>query len=353
VPDVPERLEARLPLARPPGRLRTPIYRVAAALGALVLLTALGSLGYVVIEDANPIAALYMTVITLSTVGFGEAFPLSRMGQLYTTALIAVGVGFALYLLSVIAETVLEGRLRDLYWRNAMLREIARLRGHVIVCGYGRFGQVVATDLIQAGRQVVVIDQDDDLEAELNRVGVTFVLGSATSDETLELAGIRKASAVVVAISSEAECVFVTLAARELNHDVQIHARSESEAAVRRLRRAGANHVTSPFQMGGARTAASILRPTVVDFLELSGGAEEIDLEEIRIDAGAEIAGVEVKELEEGSPRLRIVALKHEGRPMELVPDRSAKVAAGDHLVVIGERAQLERLAERAQGAPG
>jgi voltage-gated potassium channel len=293
-----------------------------------------------------------MTVITISTVGYREAVPLSPAGKGFTIALIVSGVGAALYFLAVVGESVLEGRLRDIYRRGAMVREINRMQGHVIVCGFGRFGRIVVQDLQTAGAAVVVIEQDPSLEAELESEGLPYVLGSATHDPVLEQAGIRNARAIVVAVSSESDCIFITLAARELSPNILINARSESEAAVRRIRQAGANHVTSPLKIGGGRAAMSILRPTVVDFLDLSsaGVGEEIDLEEIRVEAGASIDGTSVGELEAASPQVRIVGLKRSGDSIRIMPDQNEPIGDSDHLVVIGSRRDLAEMALRAQG---
>lgn len=317
----------------------------------LLVITMGGTLGFVLIEDASLLDALYLTVITISTVGYREPFPLSPEGKLFAIALIVVGVGAGLYFLSIIGESILEGRLRDIYRRGTMLREINRMRDHVIVCGFGRFGRIVTHDLQTAGSQVVVIEQDPALESELEGTGQPYVLGSATADRSLEQAGIANARAIVIAVPSESDCVFITLAARELNPDILINARSETDAAVRRIRQAGADHVTSPLKIGGGRAAMSILRPTVVDFLELSssGGGEEIDLEEIRIEPGAPVEGHQISDLEKDFAQVRIIAIKHDGERIQIIPGREHVIGIGDHLVVIGERNDLAALALRAQ----
>lgn len=307
-----------------------------------------------VIEGVGFLDALYMTVITVSTVGYRETFPLSVEGRAFTILLIVSGVGSALYFLSLIGESLLEGRLRDIYRRSAMLREIARRSGHVIVCGYGRFGQIVVEDLRSAGSEVVVVEMDSSLETQLESAGLAYVLGAATDDEVLEQAGIRRARAIVIGLPSESDCVFATLAARELSPEILISARGESDAGVRRIQQAGAHHVISPLKIGGSRATMSILRPTVVDFLELSsaGVREEVDLEEIRVEPGAPLDGARVGELEAASTRVRIVAIKHHDQPIEIIPDRDVEVSAGDHLVVIGARSALSEMALRAQEKP-
>jgi voltage-gated potassium channel len=324
--------------------------RIFAAVGWLALLTAAGTIGFAWIEELPWFDALYFTVVTFSTVGFGDVAPQTRAGQIFTTGLIIMGVGTALYLVSVIAEDVLEGRLRNVIQRRSMMRKISKHRGHVIVCGYGRFGKAVIDELVRAGRTVVVVERSTEQEAVLGPTGLDYIIGSATHDEILEQAGTANADAIVVATSTEADNVFITLSARELNPKLKIHARGESEASIRRLRRAGADYVNSPLQTGGLRTAASILRPSVVDFLELSlpSRGEEIDLEEIRVGEGSAASTIEVGEIERRNQRLRVVALKRVDQPIQLVPGPGERVEAGDHLVVIGEREQLSQLAREA-----
>ncbi len=324
--------------------------RIFAAIGWLALLTAAGTIGFAWIEGLPWFDALYFTVVTISTVGFGDVAPQTRAGQIFTTGLIITGVGTALYLVSVIAEDVLEGRLRNVIQRRSMMRKISKHRGHVIVCGYGRFGKVVTDELVRAGRTVVVVERSTEQEAMLAPTGLDYIIGSATRDEILEQAGTANADAMVVATSTEADNVFITLSARELNPKLKIHARGESEASIRRLRRAGADYVNSPLQTGGLRTAASILRPSVVDFLELSlpSRGEEIDLEEIRVGEGSAASTIEVGEIERRNQRLRVVALKRLDQPIQLAPGPGERVEAGDHLVVIGDREQLSQLAREA-----
>ncbi len=327
--------------------------RVVFAFAALLSLTALGTVGYRTLEGWSWIDALYMTVITLSTVGFSEVHPLSFAGRIFTLVLIVVGVGLALYLLSVLAEAVLEGRLRELFKRSAMQKRVETLEKHVIVCGFGRFGSNVVEELLRTRTSLVVIESDAAKEPELRDGGVPYLLGSAASDETLEVAGIQRAHSVVIATSSEAENVFITLAARELNRVVPIIARGESEAAIRRLRRAGATQVTSPFRVGGQRAAASVLRPSVVDFLEIAAPTSDpaVDLEEIRIGRGSPLHGRPLASLENATPRLRIVAVKRGAEAIQLMPDTAMELRAGDHLVVIGERERLAQLARLAQAS--
>ena len=328
--------------------------RLIAPFAGLAAITAAGTAGYVLVEGMSWADALYMTVITISTVGYGEVRPLSGGGRLFTLILIAGGVGLAFYLLGP-AALLLEGRFRDLFSRNAMQKNIDQQSGHVIICGYGRLGRIVVEELRSAGRSQVIIEQDRSKDDELARLGVPYLIGSAVSDDVIVHAGIVRASAIVVATGSDPDNLFITLSAREHHPEIRIHARGESESALRRLRLAGADHVISAYQLGGLRLASSILRPAVVDFLEISRPLShaEVDLEEIRVEERSSLVGQQVGDLEQGSARMRVVALKRGEEDIELVPTDDRPVAAGDHLVVIGERAsldQLERLAASAEG---
>jgi voltage-gated potassium channel len=292
--------------------------------------------------------AFYMTVITISTVGYGEVTELHTPGRIFTIALIIVGVGLGLYLLSVLAELLMEGRLRDILERRAMQRQIDKLDGHTIICGFGRFGSAVVEELERNTVPIAIVESDAGREPELARGQLPYVIGSALSDEVLERAGIRRASNIVIATADEADNVFITLSARELNPKIRVHARGESETVQRRLRLSGADQVISAYRLGGMRVAASLLRPSVIDFLEISSPrrGEEVDLEEIHVASGSPLTGLSIGALEQRISRLRIVALKRSTDPIRIVPDSDTSVEGEDHLVVIGERSNLEQLAQ-------
>lgn len=328
----------------------SPARKFVIAIAGIAALILAGTIGYIEIAGMSPIDALYMAVITISTVGFGEVEPLGPGGRMFTIGLILSGVGTAFYLLAAVAELLVEGRLREFLGRTAMTRRIHQLEGHVIICGFGRFGRVVAEELGRNSIPVVVIDLDPAKEAELMRLELLHVIGSAVEDDVLERAGVRTARAIVAGTGSDADNVYITLSAREKNTAIRIHARAESEAGLRRLRLAGADQTISAYQWGGMRIAASLLRPSVVDFLELSvpGRGSEVDLEEIKVLENSAIVGKSIEAIERESSRLRIVALKRGAEPISIIPDRATPIAAGDFLVVIGERDGLKRLTEIA-----
>jgi voltage-gated potassium channel len=325
----------------------TPTRRFALAVSLVALMTVIGTIGYRLIEHMSMLDALYMSVITISTVGFQEVKPLSTAGRLFTIGLIVTGVGSAIYLFTVIGELVVEGRLREFLGKSAMNRKIHGLHGHVIVCGYGRFGRAVVEELTRNAVSMVVIEADPARQAELNAVGALHVIGSGLEDSVLEDASVSSARAIVIATGSDADNVYITLSAREKNPKILIYARGDSDAGLRRLKLAGADQVIAAYQWAGMRIAASILRPSVVDFLQLSvpGRESEVDLEEIRISRASSAAGMTIAAVERGNPRLRIVAMKRNDQQLEMIPSPETRIEADDLLVVIGESDSLKRLA--------
>lgn len=325
----------------------TPTRRFALALSLVALMTIVGAAGYILIEHMSVLDAFYMSVITISTVGFQEVKPLSPAGRLFTIGLIVTGVGSAVYLFTVIGELIVEGRLREFLGKSAMNRKIHDLKDHVIVCGYGRFGRAVVEELTRNTVPMVVIESDPAKQGDLDGLGALHVMGSALEDSALENAGISSARAIIVATGSDADNVYITLSAREKNSKILIYARGDSDAGLRRLKLAGADQVVAAYQWAGLRIAASILRPSVVDFLQLSvpGRESEVDLEEIRISRESPAAGKTIAAVERENPRLRIVAMKRNEERLEMIPAADTRIERDDLLVVIGESDSLKRLA--------
>jgi voltage-gated potassium channel len=325
------------------------VFRLVVALAALLTLTLSGTVGYVLIEQADWFDALYMTVITLSTIGYGEIFPLSHGGRAFTIVLIVTGVGTVAYILTSMGQVFAMDVFSRLTAGNSMQKQIDRTTHHIIVCGHGRFGQILVDELIHGEVPIVIIERDPLKQAELEKRGLPYVIGNATSDEVLASAGLERAQVIVAATNSDPDNVFITLAAREQRSNIRIHARGETAESIRRLKQAGADFVLSPYQMGGLSLAASVMRPAVAQFLRIARPhmGHAVDLEEIRVMSDAQLVGKTLSAIEQESPRLRIVALMRANRS-ELIPDPNLRIEIGDFLVVIGERKSLEQLATLA-----
>jgi len=323
--------------------------RLMSSAGSLIALTATGTVGYSLLEGMDPFDALYMTVITLSTVGFDEIIPLSPAGRWFTIGLIALGVGAVFHAAGALAGFVIEGRLRDLLGRKSMQRSVDRLHDHVIICGFGRLGKAVGAKLEAC--DVVVVDQDDGRQKEAEDAGNLFIHGSALEEAVLRSAGIERARALIAVTGSDPDNVFIALSARELQPKIDIHARAESSAGVRRLKLSGASQVISPHEIAGQRIANALLRPGVVEFLELSdpGEGAEVDLEEVVLSATSRVDGVPISELRDRGLHVAVVAIKRGDEPIRLTPKADDVLRAGDHVIAIGDRDNLSRLAEAAQ----
>lgn len=309
----------------------------------LVAVFLCGTVGYVLIEGASWWDAFYMTAITITTVGYKEVFPLSVAGQAFTVLLLLVGIGMLLFLLTEASRHVIEGELRTALGRARRTRMIEKLSGHEIVCGWGRMGQAVVESLKRRERAFVVIERNPDKVRRLLAQGVNVVEADATSEEALKGAHVERARGLVACLNDDAHNVYVTLTARWLNPTLFIVARVAEVGAEDRLRRAGADRVVNPYALGGTRLAALLVKPAVVDFLDVSASPddEQLEMEEVRLGVAGPLTG---KTLADADLRrkfgIAVVAVK---RGTELVPnpDPSFTFAASDALVVLGRRDQV------------
>ena len=324
-------------------------------IGAVFVLLFLSStLGYMLIEGYSLIDAAYMTIITLSTVGFGEVRSLSPVGRSFTMVVILVGVGLVAFLYSVIAEYVIAGHLGGTLKMRRMMRTIEKLQDHYVICGYGRVGEFVARELSATGVPFVVVDRDADAIHRCEECDILFVAGDATNDDMLRQAGVERARGLVAALNSDADNVFVVLGARFMNPELNIVTRSASEDAERKLRAAGADRVISPYRMAAHRIARHLTRPHVLSFLELALGHElEFFIEEIKIAPNSKLVGRTMGEAnlrEATGANVLSVARGGEGQLTDLSP--SLHLQAGDILIALGNLTQLGALA-KLSGDPG
>jgi voltage-gated potassium channel len=292
--------------------------------------------------------AVYQTVTTITTVGFREVHPLSTAGKIFTIVLIIVEVGTALYAFSVVLEALVEGHLRQHFERRRMERDIARMSGHTIVCGWGRVGRAVAGYLAGQGAVVVVVDLDPQRVADL---AYPALAGDLTDDDVLRRAGIMRARALVSAINTDGENVYVTLSARSLRPDLVILARARNEASEAKLLRAGATRVVNPHRIGGQRIAAAALQPNVVEFLDvvMHDGSLEFRLEEVEVRPGSRLAVRTLQEANVGETTGALVlALRGSDGTFLTNPPMHIPVDAGYVLIAIGTQQQLSALQDVA-----
>lgn len=311
---------------------------------ALVFLTVVlgyGTCGYVVIEHFSGLDALFMTVITITTVGFEEVHPLDSAGQVFTITLIVFGVAGFLYTFGIIVEQLSSGQLRSYRRDRRMNAQLQALRDHVIVCGYGRTGTQVVKEVEQAGRRYVVIEMNPAPLEDVRRDDRLCVVGDAANDEILHLAGIDRARALVSAVDSDERNVYIVLTARSLKPGLYIVARSSYPDSIAKLHRAGADRVVSPYTTSGRRMAALALQPAVVDVLDsvfTEGGA--MTVEELVVPAGA--AEHTAAELKRSGASL--LAVRTVGGTLSVGPGDTQRFGPGDLIVAMGTPAQLADL---------
>jgi voltage-gated potassium channel len=309
-------------------------------------------IGYRSLENLSFLDALYMTIITISTVGFKEVIDLSLAGRILTMVLIVFGVGTAFLVFTNITQWVVEGELRQLLGRRRVEKRIERLQGHHILCGFGRVGRLIAKELSQQKVSFLLIEKDRETLARYQWEGLLSMQGDATEEETLIQAGVQRARGLITALASDAENLLITLTARDLNPKIYIVARGgEEEGSERKLERTGANKVISPYYTGGLRMAHAILKPTVVDFMEIATHSEslELEMEEIQIDPTSPLANLALKDSgirqEHG---VIIVAIKKASGRMVFNPAPEILIEPGDRLVALGKPEQMKRLEQKA-----
>jgi voltage-gated potassium channel len=320
------------------------------ALALLVSVIIGGTVGYVLIEGWSTWDAFYMTIITVTTVGYREVHDLSRAGQAFTVVLLLGGVGTVLYTFTFLATAIVEGGLPKRLHRRRLAHMLDTIHDHFIVCGYGRIGAIVADQFLRQGVRFVVVERDTVRARAALNLGMLIVESDATREEVLKQAGIDRAKGLIAAVGTDAENVYTVLSARVLNPNLFIVGRAEGEDSVRKMERAGANRVISPYQIGAMQMAQTALRPTVVDFVELATNAQnfELSMEEITIAAGSSLAGQSIVEASLGQRLGVIVVAIQRDQRMEFNPEAKTEMRAGDKLVVLGPPNSLKSLEKEA-----
>jgi voltage-gated potassium channel len=321
------------------------------AVALLAAVTLTGTLGYMVIERWSAWDAFYMSVITITTVGYKEVHEMSRAGEVWTVLLLFSGVGSALYVFTLLATVVVEGGLPQRLQKRRQARMLNLIKDHFIVCGYGRIGSIIAGQLQHQNVPFVVIDRDPVRLQAAMMDGALAVQADASHEEVLKRVGIEQARGLIAAVGTDAENVYTVLSARVLRPDIYIVGRAEGEDASRKLLRAGADRVVSPYQIGAVQMAQAAIRPAVVDFMALATSSDNLELamEQVTIAKRSPLAE---KSLLQANLRQRfgviVVAIQRHDKHMEFNPEPEAAIHAADKLVVLGRPHSLRQLEAEA-----
>jgi voltage-gated potassium channel len=321
--------------------------RLIIAIILMLLFIATGTFGYMIIEGYDVLDAFYMTIVTISTVGFREVKPLTRAGKIFTSFYIISNLVFYVFLVSTVAKYIVEGELNKIYNTIMKGREVSKLRGHIIVCGFGRNGRRASQELKNSRKKFLIIENDEHVLERFPEAAkiYNFFIGDATQDKTLLDAGIRRATTIITTLPSDSENVFITLTARELNPDINIISRASDERVEKKLLRAGANHIVMPDALGGFHMAHIVTKPFIVEFVEmLSGfGDSEYKLEEINyLHIKMEYRDKSLAELNiRKNTGATVFGFKDAVRGNIFYPDPETKFSNGDIIILLGKEASI------------
>ena len=338
----------------------SPVLRFTVAFVLLAALVFAGVIGYASIEGWNLSDSLYMTFITLTTVGFEEVFPLSPQGKHFTIVFLVFSIATVGYSVSTVIAFIFEGQMLSSWQERRRMRQINRIKDHFIVCGCGDVGLQVALELQRARVRFLVIDRNPVQEGLAE--DLLYIQGDAIDDEILLEAGIQRAAGLVSALPNDEDNVFVVLSARQLNPDLTIVAKAVEERTRRKLLKAGANRIMSPYQIAGKRMASAILRPSVVDFLDVmvESGDMAMAVEEVRISGNSPLIGQTLRESGIGrATGALIVAIQRAGEKTRMNTTQKASLSSipleeKDVLIALGSDDQLKKLRDFAvQGVSG
>jgi len=307
----------------------------------------IGTVGFTVIDHYPVFDAFYMTLVTMTTVGYSEIHPLSRAGRIFNSFLILFGVTTILTALGAMTQTIVEQEFGEALGKRRNKRMIDKLKDHFIICGYGRVGRGAASELQHAGVPFVVVDNSDDRAERAIHDGMLAVAADATRDETLRDVGIERARGLVAALATDADNLFVLLSAKGLNQKIFVAARAAEEGAEEKMRRAGADAVFAPYSITGHRLAQALLRPHVVKFLDFTTKDIGLDvlIEQVEVSRTSEMVAKSIRDMQIGRDvGVIVLAIRRAAGEMIFNPPADTCVYGGDHLIVMGKQDNLRAL---------
>jgi len=323
------------------------IRRILLILGLLSLTVAIGTIGFVLIEGYSWFDSFYVTISTITTIGYPEPRPLSHAGQVFNSFLIVFGVSAVFVSVGAMTQAIIELELQGSFGERRKKRMIQQLHDHFIVCGFGRVGRNASYEFQRTGAPFLVIDRDDDRVSKAMHAGMLAVVADATRDDSLREAGVLRAKGLIAALPSDAENLFIILSAKTLNPQLTVVTRASEEEAGEKLRRAGADTVLTPFSMAGRQLADVLLRPQVFEFMDFarSNIGTGVVMEQVRVAPRAEVSAKTLGELQElRRSGVIVLAIRKQGGETTFNPPPEFAISAGDVLIVMGERANLQRL---------
>jgi voltage-gated potassium channel len=314
---------------------------------AIVVALTIGTLGFTFIASYPPFDAFYMTLTTITTVGYREIHDLNRAGRIFNSFLIIFGVTTIFFAIGAMTQTVIEMELGEFFGKRRMKRMIDKLEKHYIVCGYGRVGRAAARELQQAGVPLVVVDRNPDKVERAIREGLPALAGDSTHDATIEEVGVRRAKGLVAALATDSDNLFLILSAKTLNPQLKVAARVGEEDAEDKLRRAGADTVFAPYTNAGHQLALSLVRPHVVQFLDVATKNVGLDvgLEQMRVAERSEMVSKSLKQMQlRRDLGVIVLAIRKADGTMIFNPPAEAVLQGGDFLIVMGEHEHVRKL---------